>query len=84
MCYQAIGNLISAWENTTSENRFSVLRHSEGQGAKSKLKPVEPQIPELITKHNGNLKLVLQDIENQYGIKICKVTLQTFLKGIGL
>jgi len=84
MCYQAISNQFDAWEASEPENRFSVLRHTEGQGAKVKLKPVEKEIHELMEKHNRNLKLVLQDIENEYNIKICKVTLQNFLKGTGL
>ena len=84
MCYQAISNLLEAWETAEPENRYSVLRYAKGQGAKAKLKPIEKQIPELLEKHNRDLKLVLQDIENKHNIAICKVTLQTFLKGTGL
>ena len=84
MCYQAIGNLLDAWETSAPENRFSVLRHVKGQGAKAKLKSIEKHIPELMEKHNRNLKLVQQDIENEHNIKVCKMTLQTFLKGKGL
>jgi len=84
MCYQAISKLLDAWEGAEPENRFSVLRHAEGQGAKVKLKPIEKEIPEMLEKHNRNTKLVLQEIENQYNIKICKVTLQNFLKDTGL
>lgn len=84
MCYQAISKLLDAWERSEPDNRFSVLRHAEGQGAKSKLKPIEKQISELMEKHNRNLNIVLQEIENEYNIKICKVTLQNFLKGTRL
>jgi len=82
--YTAVERLLNAWENAEPENRFSVLKQAKGQGAKVKLKPIEKQIPELMEKHNRNLKLVLQDIENQYNIKICKITLQNFLKVTGL
>jgi transposase len=84
MCYQTISNLLDAWERADPKNRFSVLKYSKGQGAKVKLKPIEKQIPELMEKHNRNLKLVLQDIENEHNIRICKATLQNFLKGTGL
>jgi transposase len=84
MCYQSVSSLINRWETAEPENRFSVLRNAEGQGAKAKLQPIEKHIPELMEKHGGNIKLVLQDIENQYDVKICKLTLQNFLKGTGL
>jgi transposase len=82
--YTAVERLLNAWENAEPENRFSVLKQAKGQGAKVKLKPIEKQIPELMEKHDRNLKFVLQDIENQYDIKICKITLQNFLKVTGL
>jgi transposase len=80
ICYQSISKLIDSWEAALPENRFSVLRYAQGQGAKSKLEPIKEEIPRLMEKHNRNLNLLLQDIENQYNIKICKVTLQNFLK----
>lgn len=80
VCYQSIGLLLNAWEAAESEKRFSVLRNAKGQGAKKKLQSIEKQIPELMEKHNRNLNFVLEDIEKQYGIKICKLTLQIFLK----
>lgn len=80
VCYQAIGLLFNAWEAALNENRFSVLRNAKGQGAKNKLQSIEKQIPELMVKHEGNLNFVVENIEKQYGIKICKLTLQNFLK----
>lgn len=82
--YTAVERLLNSWEKSEPENRFSVLKQAKGQGAKVKLKPIEKQIPELMEKHDRNLKFVLQDIENQYDIKICKITLQNFLKVTGL
>jgi transposase len=82
--YTTIEKLINAWETASPENRFSVLRYAKGQGSKKKLQPIEKQIPEIMEKHNRNLNFVLQEIEEQYGIKICKLTLQNFLKDTGL
>jgi transposase len=79
-----VSRLLDAWEATASENRFSVLRHAPGKGAKMKLKPIEEHLPDLMEKNNRDLNFVLKEIENEYNIKICKVTLQTFLKDIGL
>ena len=84
VCYQAIGLLLNAWESSEPAKRFSVLRNAEGQGAKKKLQIIEKQIPELLEKHNRNLNFVLEEIDQQHGIKICKLTLQNFLKATGL
>jgi len=79
-----VRRLINAWEKADEANRFSVLRQAEGQGAKKKLSQVEAQIPDLMEKHGRNLDLVLEDIQKQFGINVCKLTLQIFLKDAGL
>ena len=84
MCYQAISKLIERWEAAEPENRFSVLQNANGQGAKKKLEQIKEQIPKMMEKHNRNLNLVLQEIDNQHNISICKKTLQNFLKGTQL
>jgi hypothetical protein len=76
--------LLDAWESAESERRFSVLYRVEGQGAKSKLEPIRDRIPELLEKNGRKLRATLEDIEKTYGIKICKITLQNFLKGTGI
>jgi transposase len=81
MCYQSVSSLLDRWEAAEPENRFSVLQNAEGQGAKRKLEQIKEQIPEMLEKHNRNLNLVLQEIDNQHNISICKKTLQNFLKG---
>ena len=79
-----VSRLITAWEQADAQNRFSVLRQAQGQGAKKKLGPISDKIPDLLDKHNRNLDLVLQEIQKQFGIIICKLTLQNFLKDAGL
>lgn len=79
-----VSRLITAWEKADDNNRFSVLRQSEGQGAKKKLAPIADQIPDLMDKHQRNLDLVQQEIKTQFDINICKLTLQNFLKDTGL
>ena len=79
-----VSRLITAWEKADDNNRFSVLRQSEGQGAKKKLAPIADQIPDLMDKHQRNLDLVQHDIKTQFDINICKLTLQNFLKDTGL
>jgi len=76
--------LLDAWENSSVDKRFDVLYRVEGQGAKVKLESVRDKIPELLEKHNRTTKLILEDLEKNYNIKVCKITLHTFLKSAGL
>ena len=80
----SVKRLLDVWESVDSQKRFSVLRPAKGQGAKVKLKSIATQIPKILDKNNRNLHFVLEDIEKQYGIKVCKLTLQNFLKDAGL
>jgi len=76
--------LLDTWENSPAENRIDTLYRVAGQGAKMKLEAVREQIPELLENNNRNTKLVLEDLEKTYGIKVCKITLQNFLKDTGI
>jgi transposase len=76
--------LLDAWQGAEADKRFSVLYREEGQGAKLKLEPVRDKIPELLEKNNRSSRLVLDELEKEYGITVCKITLQNFLKGAGL
>ena len=82
--YSTVIRLLDAWEGADPKDRFSVLRYAPGQGAKVKLAPIVDQVPLLMDEHSGNLNLVLYSIEKQHGIKVCKLTLQNFLKGTGI
>ena len=76
----SVKRLLDSWERANEKNRFSVLRQAKGQGAKVKLSSIADQIPKLVENNNRNLNLVIEDIEKLYGIKVCKLTLQNFLK----
>lgn len=79
-----VSRLITAWEQAEGNNRYSVLRQAEGQGAKKKLAPISTEIPRLMEEHGRNLDLVREDIRQKFGIRVCKLTLQNFLKETGL
>ena len=55
-----------------------------GRGVKTRLKELEEDISIQLELHSRNLKNVLLYLEKQHNIKICKKTLQNFLKGTGL
>ncbi len=55
-----------------------------GRGVKTRLIGYEQEIAEQLEIHSRNLKNVLLYMENQHNIRICKKTLQNFLKGTGL
>lgn len=82
--WHTVKRLLDDWEQAAEDERFSVLRQGKGQGAKVKLEPINEHISALMDKHNRNLNLVLQEIEEVHHIKVCKLTLQNFLKGTGL
>lgn len=79
-----VERLLDSWEQSNEDDKFSVLYPLDGRGVKMKLTPVADILPELIEQHNRNLKPVLEILEKEYSIKVCKLTLQSFLKGIGL
>jgi len=79
-----VRKLIEKWDSLESGKRLSALYSLNGQGAKVKLEPVADILPELVDKHNRNLKPILEILENEYCIKVCKSTLHNFLKGTGL
>lgn len=80
---RTLERLLNKWE-AADGNRISVLYSAQGQGAKVKLQPVADLLPGLIEQHNRNLKPVLEILEKEYSIKVCKSTLQSFLKYTGL
>ncbi|MFI3303121.1 MAG: helix-turn-helix domain-containing protein [Rikenellaceae bacterium] len=82
--WNTVSRLIDRWESNDADNRLSVLSTNAGQGAKLKLKPVIDILPGLVEKHDRNLKPILEILEKEHSIKVCKFTLQSFLKGTGL
>ena len=56
----------------------------KGRGVKTRLKGFENEISQQLEIHSRNLKNVLLHLEKKHNIKICKKTLQNFLKDTGL
>jgi transposase len=81
---QTVASLFNAWESAPADNRFSVLRYAEGQGAKRKLEPVKELLPEILEANNRNINLTVNELDREHSIKVCKVTLRNFLKDTGL
>ena len=76
-----IVQLFNAWENAnTLDEKLQTLTIKKGRGAKNKLDSVKEIIPDLVRENSRNLNAVLAILEEKYKIKVCKPTLQTFLK----
>ena len=82
--WNTVSRLIDRWESNDADNKLSALSTNAGQGAKLKLTPVIDILPGLVEKHDRNLKPILEILEKEHSIKVCKLTLQSFLKGTGL
>ena len=54
-----------------------------GRGVKTRLKGLEMVVSEQLEIHSRNLKNVLLHLEEKHSIRICKKTLQNFLKDTG-
>jgi len=78
---QSITRLFNAWDSSISKDKLKTLSIAPGRGAKLKLKDVAHLLTGMVEEHSRNLNLVLFILDNEYGIKICKLTLQNFLKG---
>ena len=75
---------IERWCDGWMEIGVDSLAITEGRGAKTRLKDYSKEVSEQLELHNRNLKNVLIYFEEQHNIKICKKTLQNFLKDTGL
>ena len=81
---KTIERLLSKWEESKGEGKYQVLSIAPGRGTKLKLASMHEQMPDLVKKYSRNLKQLLHILETQYNIKVCKPTLQAFLKEFGL
>lgn len=75
---------IERWFNSWEKNKYDSLEIAKGRGVKTKLKGLEKEIEKELEVHSRNLKNVLEYIEKEHSIIICKKTLQNFLKDTGL
>jgi len=79
--WRRIVNFFNAWEKAENiDEKLKTLSIKEGRGAKSKLLPVQDLLPDLLKENSKNANAVLAVLSEQHNIKICKKTLQNFLK----
>jgi transposase len=74
----------NSWDQAAANEKFTTLFIAVGRGPKVKLNDVKDLLPKLVEKHNRNLNPILEILEKEHNIKVCKLTLHNFLKGIGL
>lgn len=77
-----IVRLFNSWES--AQDKYKTLSISSGRGAKVKLASVKELLPDLVKKHSRNLNPILEELETKHDIRVCKLTLQNFLKELGI
>jgi len=75
---------IERWFESWVKTGVDSLPIMTGRGVKTRLKGFEKEISLQLEDHSRNLNIVLLHFEKEHNIKICKKTLQNFLKGAGL
>lgn len=75
---------IERWFDNWEKEGVGSLPITTGRGVKTRLKGLEDVLSEQLEIHSRNLKNVLLHLEEKHNIRICKKTLQNFLKDTGL
>ena len=75
---------IERWFDKWEKEGLNSLSITAGRGVKTRLKGFEEVLSKQLEIHSRNLKNVLLHLEEKYNIRICKKTLQNFLKDTGL
>ena len=75
---------IERWFDNWEKEGLRSLPITTGRGVKTRLKGLEDVLSEQLEIHSRNLKNVLLHLEEKHNIRICKKTLQNFLKDTGL
>jgi len=75
---------IERWFDKWEKEGLNSLPIMTGRGVKTRLKGLEEVLSKLLEIHSRNLKNVLLHLEEKHNIRICKKTLQNFLKDTGL
>jgi len=80
-----IFNFFNVWEKSKNmEEKIKSLFIKDGRGAKVKLTHLREIIIDLMNENEGNLNVVLCILVEKHKVKVCKTTLQTFLKERGV
>ncbi len=75
---------IERWYDKWDIEGVNSLPIMKGRGVKTRLKGFENEVSQQLEIHSRNLKNVLLYLDKKHNIKICKKTLQNFLKDTGL
>ena len=75
---------IERWYDSWAINGLDSLPILPGRGVKTRLRGLEQEIAKQLEVNSRNLKSVLLFLEITHNIRICKKTLQNFLKDTGL
>ena len=75
---------IERWFDKWEKEGLNSLPITAGRGVKTRLKGLEDVLSKQLEIHCRNLKNVLLHLEEKHNIRICKKTLQNFLKDTGL
>lgn len=75
---------IERWFDKWEKEGLNSLPITTGRGVKTRLKGLEKVLSKQLEIHSRNLKNVLLHLEEKHKVKICKKTLQNFLKDTGL
>ena len=75
---------IERWFDKWEKEGLNSLSIAAGRGVKTRLKGLEKVLSKQLEIHSRNLKNVLLHLEEKHNIRICKKTLQNFLKDTGL
>jgi transposase len=75
---------IERWFDKWEKEGLNSLPITAGRGVKTRLKGLEEVLSKQLEIHSRNLKNVLLHLEEKHNIRICKKTLQNFLKDTGL
>jgi len=75
---------IERWFDKWEKEGVNSLPITTGRGVKTRLRGLEYVLSEQLEVHSRNLKNVLLHLEEKHNIRICKKTLQNFLKDTGL
>ena len=79
--WYSIWRFFNAWESAkTLAEKEATLHIKAGRGVKPKLGRVKEIVPDLVREHNRNLNAVVSILSEKHDVKICKTTLQAFLK----
>ena len=79
---RSLERFFNAWESASE--KYSTLSIGRGRGAKIKLAAVKDLLPDLVKEHSRNLNPILDELFQKHNIQVCKLTLQNFLKDLGL